>query len=170
MDLIKKTVMHKSFGQGTIIECSDSYVAVQFESGIKEFVYPDAFDRYLKLVDKKAADSVDKILEKLESAKVISAINPHYFSLLRLVVDEGSELAEDIEKGKFQLLTPLQILDENIILLENIELTDCIFRANHVSNLVNLAGTLNQDRDMLINKLKRVRENPNFIPYTYNGL
>jgi hypothetical protein len=106
----------------------------------------------------------------VESAKVISAINPHYFSLLRLVVDEGSELAEDIEKGKFQLLTPLQILDENIILLENIELTDCIFRANHVSNLVNLAGTLNQDRDMLINKLKRVRENPNFIPYTYNGL
>jgi hypothetical protein len=98
------------------------------------------------------------------------SINPHYFSLLRLVVDEGSELAEDIEKGKFQLLTPLQILDENIILLENIELTDCIFRANHVSNLVNLAGTLNQDRDMLINKLKRVRENPNFIPYTYNGL
>ena len=94
----------------------------------------------------------------VESAKVISAINPHYFSLLRLVVDEGSELAEDIEKGKFQLLTPLQILDENIILLENIELTDCIFRANHVSNLVNLAGTLNQDRDMLINKLKRVRE------------
>jgi radical SAM superfamily enzyme YgiQ (UPF0313 family) len=40
----------------------------------------------------------------VESAKVISAINPHYFSLLRLVVDEGSELAEDIEKGKFQLL------------------------------------------------------------------
>jgi hypothetical protein len=71
MDLIKKTVMHKSFGQGTIIECSDSYVAVQFESGIKEFVYPDAFDRYLKLVDKKAADSVDKILEKLEMEREI---------------------------------------------------------------------------------------------------
>lgn len=106
----------------------------------------------------------------VESARVISAINPHYFSLLRLVVEEESELARDIEEGRFHLLTPLQILDENIILLENIELTDCIFRANHVSNHVNLAGTLNQDRDMLINKLKKVKNSPYFIPNTYNGL
>ena len=106
----------------------------------------------------------------VESARVISAINPHYFSLLRLVVEEESELAKDIEEGRFHLLTPLQVLDENIILLENIELTDCIFRANHVSNHVNLAGTLNQDRDMLINKLKKVKNSPYFIPNTYNGL
>lgn len=106
----------------------------------------------------------------VESARVISAINPHYFSLLRLVVEEESELARDIEEGRFHLLTPLQILDENIILLENIELTDCIFRANHVSNHVNLAGTLNQNRDMLINKLKKVKNSPYFIPNTYNGL
>jgi radical SAM superfamily enzyme YgiQ (UPF0313 family) len=106
----------------------------------------------------------------VESAKVISAIAPHYFSLLRLVAEESSELAECIEEGKFQLLTPLQILDENILMLENLELTDCIFRANHVSNHVNLAGTLNQDRDLLIDKLKRVRKSPNFIPNTYTGL
>ena len=106
----------------------------------------------------------------VESAKVISAIAPHYFSLLRLVAEERSELAECIEEGKFQLLTPLQILDENILMLENLELTDCIFRANHVSNHVNLAGTLNQDRDLLIDKLKRVRKSPNFIPNTYTGL
>ena len=106
----------------------------------------------------------------VESAKVISAINPHYFSLLRLVVEEESELAKDLEEGRFHLLTPLQILDENIILLENINLTDCIFRANHVSNHINLAGTLNQDRDMLINKLKKVKDSPNFILKTFDQL
>jgi radical SAM superfamily enzyme YgiQ (UPF0313 family) len=106
----------------------------------------------------------------VESAKVISAIGPHYFSLLRLVAEERSELAEDIEQGKFHLLTPLQVLDENIIMLENMELADCIFRANHISNHVNLAGTLNQDRELLIDKLKNVRRNPNFIPNNYNGL
>ncbi len=100
----------------------------------------------------------------LESAKVISQINPHYFSLLRLVVEEESELAEDIRQGKFKLLTPLQILDENIIMLENMELTDCIFRANHVSNYVNQAGTLNKDKDMLIARLKKFRNSSKFIP------
>lgn len=100
----------------------------------------------------------------LESAKVISAINPHYFSLLRLVVEEESELAEDIRQGKFHLLTPLQILDENILMLENMELDNCIFRANHVSNYVNQAGILNKDRDMLVARLRKYRDNNNFIP------
>jgi len=58
----------------------------------------------------------------VESAKVISAINPRYFSLLRLVVEEESELADDVRQGKFKLLNPIRILDENIIMLENMEL------------------------------------------------
>ncbi len=106
----------------------------------------------------------------VESAKVISAINPHYFSLLRLVVEEESELAEDVRQGKFKMLTPLQVLDENIIMLENMELTDCIFRANHVSNHVNQAGTLNKDKEILIERLKKFRESPSFIPTTFDRL
>ena len=106
----------------------------------------------------------------LESAKVISAINPHYFSLLRLVVEEESELAEDLRQGKFHLLSPLQILDENIIMLENMELDNCIFRANHVSNYVNQAGILNKDRDALVEKLKKIRNSPNFKPIESNQL
>lgn len=106
----------------------------------------------------------------IESAKVISAINPHYFSLLRLVVDEKSDLAEDVRQGKFELLTPLQVLDENILMLENMELTDCIFRANHVSNHVNQAGTLNKDKEMLIDRLKRFRNSPDFIPMRYDRI
>lgn len=107
-----------------------------------------------------------KLIEEhaMESAKVISAINPNYFSLLRLVVEEESELAEDIRLGKFHLLTPLQILDENIMMLENMELEDCIFRANHVSNYVNQAGILNKDRDILVERLKKFRNSANFIP------
>ncbi|NLJ57674.1 MAG: radical SAM protein [Tissierellia bacterium] len=106
----------------------------------------------------------------LESAKVISAIDPHYFSLLRLVVDENSELAEDLRKGKFHLLTPRQVLDENIIMLENMELTDCIFRANHVSNHVNQAGTLNRDKDILVSRLKELRNSPDFMPRVFNRI
>ncbi|NYB74473.1 radical SAM protein [Sedimentibacter hydroxybenzoicus DSM 7310] len=100
----------------------------------------------------------------VESAKVISAINPHYFSLLRLVVEEESELADDVRQGKFKLLNPIRILDENILMLENMELTDCIFRANHVSNYLNQAGVLNKDKDMLVERLKKFRESNDFIP------
>lgn len=106
----------------------------------------------------------------IEAAKVISAINPHYFSLLRLVVEEESELAEDIRQGKFHLLTPNEILDENILMLENMELNECIFRANHISNYINLAGTLNKDKDMLVERLKKFRSSNEFIPMGYDRL
>ena len=71
MDLINKQVTHKSFGKGSIVDCNDAYVVVKFKSGNKEFVYPDAFEKYLTLIDKRAADSVDKILEKLEMEREI---------------------------------------------------------------------------------------------------
>lgn len=106
----------------------------------------------------------------IESAKIISAINPHYFSLLRLVVEEEFDLADDIRQGKFHLLKPIQVLDENIIMLENMDLTNCIFRANHVSNYLNQAGILNRDKDMLISKLKYFRNSPSFIPTIYDRL
>lgn len=65
MDLINKQVMHKSFGKGSIVECTGSYMEVRFLSGNKRFLYPDAFEKYLTMVDKRAADSIDKILNKL---------------------------------------------------------------------------------------------------------
>lgn len=106
----------------------------------------------------------------VESARVISAIDPHYFSLLRLVVEENSELSEDVRSGWFRLATPLQILDENIIMLENMELTNCIFRANHVSNHIMLAGTLNKDRDLLVERLKKLRDSGSYEPRMYDTL
>lgn len=100
----------------------------------------------------------------VDSARVISEINPHYLSLLRLVVEEETELAEDLRKERFHLLTPSQVLDENIIMLENMLLENCIFRANHISNYVKLAGILNEDKEVLIKYLKNLRDSDDFVP------
>ena len=100
----------------------------------------------------------------VDSARVISEINPHYLSLLRLVVEEETELAEDLRKERFHLLTPSQVLDENIIMLENMLLENCIFSANHISNYVKLAGILNEDKEVLIKYLKNLRDSDDFVP------
>lgn len=71
MDLTNKQVLHKSFGKGNIVDCDDSYLVINFKTGDKKFVYPDAFDGYLKLVDKKAANTVDKILQLQEKERKI---------------------------------------------------------------------------------------------------
>ncbi len=96
-----------------------------------------------------------------ESAKVINAINPRYLGLLTLLVQPGTEMYEEIQSGKFQILTPKEVVLETKELIENIEVENCIFRSNHASNYVVLAGTLSKDKPRLLKQLNQI-ENTEF--------
>jgi len=178
LDLIRKTdeelKLIKEHGLELLylgVESGSDKVLSMMEKGVNQREMIEAGQKAVKAGFKLSCMIIsglggEEFMEEhaVESAKVISAINPRYFSLLRLVVEEESELADDVRRGKFKLLNPIRILDENIIMLENMELTDCIFRANHVSNYLNQAGVLNRDKDMLVERLKKFRESNEFIP------
>lgn len=66
MNLVNKKVLHGTFGKGIVISCNDDYVKIEFESGIKKFVFPDVFGEYMTLTDEKASTSVMNKLEKNE--------------------------------------------------------------------------------------------------------
>jgi len=66
MDLTNKQVIHKSFGAGTVIENTDSYIKVSFASGIKSFVFPYAFGSYLTLNDKETNDTLKIMVKEKE--------------------------------------------------------------------------------------------------------
>ncbi len=66
MNLIKKQVTHRSYGLGKIVNLSDSFVEIQFDSGLKKFVFPDAFEKFLFLTDKKSADFVSEKKKKAQ--------------------------------------------------------------------------------------------------------
>ncbi|MBZ9688716.1 radical SAM protein [Clostridium estertheticum] len=86
----------------------------------------------------------------IESAKLISAINPDYLGLLTLMLENGIPLYEDVQKGKFHVLTPKEIMYETKEFLQNVEVTDCVFRSNHASNYIALSGTLPRDKSQLL--------------------
>ena len=91
----------------------------------------------------------------IESAKAINQINPDYLGLLTLMVEPDTILFNKVENGEFQLLSPKEVANETLILLENLNTDGCIFRSNHPSNYISLKGTLNRDKDMMINQLKQ---------------
>jgi len=64
MNLVNKQVTHKIFGEGTVIQYNDSYIKVSFPSGNKSFVFPEAFGKYLTLLDKRTAKIIDKKVQK----------------------------------------------------------------------------------------------------------
>lgn len=90
----------------------------------------------------------------LESAKIINEINPNYIGLLTLIVEENTPLYGDVKSGKFQLLSPKEVLVETKKMVENIEVENSIFRSNHASNYVSLKGTLSKDKKLILDQIK----------------
>lgn len=87
----------------------------------------------------------------IATAQAVSAMDPAYFSLLTLMVVPGTELHQQWQAGEFVLIKPLEMLAEMRVMIEHMEgLTHCVFRTNHASNYLPLAGTLPQDKDKLL--------------------
>ncbi len=99
----------------------------------------------------------------VDTARVLNEIDPEYLGLLTLLLQEGMELYDQWKSGKFTLLNPREVLTETKLLLENLQLTNCIFRANHASNYVPLGGTLPQDKERLLSLIDKALAAPEHI-------
>ncbi len=105
-----------------------------------------------------------------ESAEVVNAIDPDYVSLLTLMVDPASKIYEEINSGKFKLLTPHQIMQETLMFIENLEVTNCIFRSNHASNYVSLAATLPYEKEELLQRIRNSIDSNDFKSESFRRL
>jgi radical SAM superfamily enzyme YgiQ (UPF0313 family) len=90
-----------------------------------------------------------------ESARVLNAMDPDYIGALTLMVVEGTEIYDEVQNGKLEILEPRDVFQELKILIENLELTNCIFRANHASNYIPVGGTLPNDKAKILRKLDK---------------
>lgn len=96
----------------------------------------------------------------IESSRVINAIKPDYLSLLTLLVNEGTELYDDVNNGRFELLKAKEVLEETRLFISELDIDDCTFRSNHASNYVALGGVLSRDKQRLLNEIdSALREN-----------
>jgi radical SAM superfamily enzyme YgiQ (UPF0313 family) len=87
-----------------------------------------------------------------ETGRVVSAMDPEYLSLLTLMLVPGTELHQQWRSGTFELPGPAEMLHElrQVIAHTDDGLSRCIFRTNHASNYLPLAGTLSRDKDRLL--------------------
>ncbi len=108
----------------------------------------------------------------LHTAKVVSAIEPTMLSALTLMLHEGTELRDLADKGHFTMLNASQLMSELTMMLTHIEVTKpCIFRSNHISNLLPLAGNLPEDKEKLLATAKqRVDQFRNKSMAKYNDI
>jgi len=92
------------------------------------------------------------------TGRVVSAMNPRYLSMLTLMLVPGTELHRQWRSGTFQPLEPEGLLDELRRVITHADgLTRCLFRTNHASNYLPLAGTLSRDRERLLDTIDQAR-------------
>ena len=94
-------------------------------------------------------------IHAIETAQALSRIKPDYIAMLTLRVYTGTPLHDWIERGELTMLGPKELAAENRILLQHIDSEGSIFRSNHASNDLPLKGTLNRDREALIEQIDR---------------
>ncbi len=99
MELVGELVEHKTFGIGKIVEFNDTFIVVKFEDGaLKDFVFPDAFDLYLKLNDRTLSEQIEEkliVYRKKEAEKELKEKEQkkeaYMLKLLRLEIENSKK-------------------------------------------------------------------------------
>lgn len=87
------------------------------------------------------------------TAAALNRMQPRLLSALRVIPIEGTELYDDVVKGRFRQLTEHQVVQELRNLVAKLEVNSTVFRANHSSNVVPLEGRLPRDKQRLLAEL-----------------
>lgn len=92
-----------------------------------------------------------------KSAELITAMNPEYASFLTLRLYEGTQMMEEVKNGEMELIQPDEIVEELTTFLEHVDSPGTVFRTNHASNFVVLAGDLNKDIPQMLRQLEEAK-------------
>ena len=100
----------------------------------------------------------------IESGRMISRMNASYVALLTLMVEPAAPLYEKIQSGEFRLLSPEEVIAETYLMIENMNPEKpCVFRSNHASNYLSLKGTLPEDKEAMLAKLRRAMKDSGML-------
>ena len=88
-----------------------------------------------------------------QTARALNDMQPDLLSFLRLVPVPDTPLWRRIADGRFELPTEEEAVREARDILAGLDLRRTVFRADHGSNILPLAGRLPRDRDALLAEL-----------------
>jgi radical SAM superfamily enzyme YgiQ (UPF0313 family) len=84
------------------------------------------------------------------TADLVTAMDPAYFAALTVTVVPGTPLAQLRAKGRFEVPAVPDLLRELRTIIDHARPTDAMFRTNHASNYLPLAGRLPRDRQRIV--------------------
>lgn len=94
------------------------------------------------------------------TARVLNEIGqPDFIRLRTLVPKVNTLLLHQIERGRFKLLEPHQVLTETRMLIADLT-CEAELTSDHYTNYVDLKGTLPRDKDRILSEIDRALDRP----------
>ncbi len=100
-----------------------------------------------------------------ESARVVNEIQPRFVSTLVMTPVKGTPLWESDQRGEVDHMDEIELTAELREFLSGLELRSSVFRSNHASNRLALAGTLSKDKTALLAQLDHALADPAHAPF-----
>jgi radical SAM superfamily enzyme YgiQ (UPF0313 family) len=94
----------------------------------------------------------------LETARILSSIDPDYAGALTLTLVPGTPLYQQYQQASFTLISPFESLNELMLIINNSSYTNCFFSSMHASNYLSVRGILPGDKERMISSIKYVLE------------
>ena len=100
----------------------------------------------------------------IETAKVLNQMNPNIFRFRTLNLIPTAPLYKDWQEGKFEVVQPWGIVNEQLMIFENLtnEVTSYVFN-DHVSNYETFECQLPDEKEQVIKYLKARLRDPELI-------
>ena len=90
----------------------------------------------------------------LETARILTDIDPDYAGALTLTLVPGTPLHERWQKGDFHPIDPFQSLEELRTIVEKSSFSNCFFSSMHASNYFSVRGRLPSEKQRMLEELE----------------
>ena len=100
------------------------------------------------------------LIHARETARLLTRVQPDYVGALTLMLVPGTPLYDEAQAGSFTLPSPFELVRELKIMIEESDLSHCIFFSNHASNYVPIQARLPRNKESCVQLLDEVLNQP----------
>lgn len=106
-------------------------------------------DYYLTVIPGLGGRSFSR-MHAIETARMLNQVHPRNIWCLKLKLWEDTVLYKEAKEGRFEEMTPAEILREERILLENLTVENCLFEDTTVLDQFTIVGMLPEKKGELL--------------------
>jgi radical SAM superfamily enzyme YgiQ (UPF0313 family) len=100
------------------------------------------------------------LIHARETARLLTRVQPDYVGALTLMLVPGTPLYDEAQAGSFTLPSPFDLVRELKIMIEESDLSHCLFFSNHASNYVPIQARLPRNKESCVQLLDEVLNQP----------